>query len=137
MFPAGVSGNPNGRPKGSTNKVHAVNIILEAVDHLQKTKKNNLIAWAKANPTEFWSKVFPKIIPKEIDLSLLGNIDHTLSLSPELSAALIALAQQKVRDKYLPPDGSGEVVIEDSNGNKENSKGADVPGAPIGRDETA
>ncbi len=31
-FPPGVSGNPNGRPKGSRNRSTIVNEILEAID---------------------------------------------------------------------------------------------------------
>jgi hypothetical protein len=65
-----------GRPKGCKNKLsrNAVDAIWGAYEHLQKTD-NNLQAWAKANPDEFYSKVFIKVIPKNVTVS--GGIEFS------------------------------------------------------------
>lgn len=59
-------GNP-GKPKGYPNKVKlgvkAVRAcFIDAFNELQKDPKANVIAWGKANPSEFY-KILPRILP--------------------------------------------------------------------------
>ncbi len=65
-FTKGTSGNPNGKPRGSVNKLNkAIKIaILDTFNELQDDPKNNLLAWAKKNPGEFY-KIAAKLIPTE------------------------------------------------------------------------
>ncbi len=74
-FKEGQSGNPNGRPVGSKNKLTRTfkEILTDALEALQEDKKNNLQAWAKENPTEFY-KIASKLIPTEVNATVEGKI---------------------------------------------------------------
>jgi len=65
-----------GRPKGSKNKVTSDvrQLILEAAAALQTDKKTALKTWAKENTTDFYTKVFVKILPKEIKETHEGEL---------------------------------------------------------------
>lgn len=69
-----------GRPKGSTNKLtRAVKDAFQAAfEDLQGDESNNLLAWAQANPTDFY-KLASKLIPSEINASVTGNLTATIA----------------------------------------------------------
>ncbi len=67
MFEEGKSGNPNGRPPGSLNRLTKTvrEVILNTFNDLQSHETANLKTWAEENPTEFY-KIASKLIPTEI-----------------------------------------------------------------------
>jgi len=70
-FVKGKSGNEKGREKGSQNKLTKTfkEMLNEALLAMQEDKKNNLIAWGKENPTEFY-KIASKLIPTELNAAI-------------------------------------------------------------------
>lgn len=70
-FEKGKSGNPKGKPRGAVNKLNkAIKLaIQETLNDLQEDPKNNLLAWAKKNPGEFY-KLAAKLIPSEAKADL-------------------------------------------------------------------
>ena len=65
----GVSGNPKGKPKGATCKVSSDvrQFVLDVAQSFNSdpTKSIHII-----DPTDFWTKIFPKIIPKDLNLQV-------------------------------------------------------------------
>lgn len=67
-----------GRPKGSQNKVtKAVKEAFEAAFNDLQTGENNLVAWAEANPTDFY-KLASKLIPSELNANISGSLTGIL-----------------------------------------------------------
>jgi hypothetical protein len=73
MFKAGISGNPNGRPKGTFGgRIQA----LAGLDRLLERKKNQralikaLEADLHANPVRFFKTVIMPLLPREARLSI-------------------------------------------------------------------
>ena len=58
--------NPEGRPKGSKNKM-VLEMILDTADYLE-SKGKGLKAFALNDPLAFWTKIYTKIVPREISL---------------------------------------------------------------------
>jgi len=67
-------GNP-GRPTGALNKItrSVKERVLDAFEQLQEDEKNNLLAWAKSEPTEFY-KIAAKLIPAEINAHIDNKV---------------------------------------------------------------
>jgi hypothetical protein len=74
-FKKGESGNPNGRPVGSQNKLTVMfrEILKQTIDDMQNDPKHNMLSWAKENPTEFW-KIASKLIPVEIKAHIENKV---------------------------------------------------------------
>jgi hypothetical protein len=84
-FKKGQSGNVKGREVGSKNKVTLLaldvkDVVFNAFQDLQADPKNNLIAWAKENPTEFY-KIAAKLIPTNIE----AKVSNTINVIPPKS----------------------------------------------------
>jgi hypothetical protein len=90
-FQKGNNANPNGRPKGSKNKVTTdiVQLILKVDQNLTKAKKG-LNVQAKADPSWFYEKIFAKVIPKDVNVN--ATVKH--DISDKLSKAL------ELKDKH-------------------------------------
>ena len=76
-FKKGQSGNKEGRPKGSENKLTKTvkETVLGVFNDLQEDPKANLLSWAKTEPTEFY-KIAAKLIPMDVSASVqLTNFD--------------------------------------------------------------
>ena len=74
-MPKGFQKGNSGKPKGATNKLTRTfkEILTDALEALQEDKKNNLEAWAKENPTEFY-KIASKLIPSEISATVESKV---------------------------------------------------------------
>jgi len=75
-MPRKAPNNGGGRPKGAKNKVTADvrQLILETAAALQTDKKTALKTWAKENTTDFYTKVFVKILPKDVKVDHDGEL---------------------------------------------------------------
>lgn len=60
------SRNPSGKPKGTKNKqtVAVKQCIINAFEHIGGVQ--NLAIWAEANPTDFYTKMWVKVMPTEV-----------------------------------------------------------------------
>ena len=77
----GRTGNPNGRTKGSLNKISKTfkEILNEALLKIQNDPENNILQWAKKNPTEFY-KLVSKLLPLQVESEITQTstiIDYT------------------------------------------------------------
>jgi hypothetical protein len=68
-FKKGESGNSEGRPKGTPNKLTATvkDVFTTVFTELQSDSEVNLKAWGKDNPTEFY-KLCSKLIPAAVEM---------------------------------------------------------------------
>jgi hypothetical protein len=87
----GHTNNPNGRFKGSPNKV--TKSIREhfaaAFDMLQDDDIYNLTSWAKTNPTEFY-RLASKLIPTKVEADIVQPIQHIIQIIPDPNGHPIA-----------------------------------------------
>ena len=71
-MPGRKKGTPKtgGREKGSlnTHTKHVKDVLATAFSDLQNDPENNLLSWAKENPTEFY-KLAAKLIPTQMEHS--------------------------------------------------------------------
>jgi hypothetical protein len=69
-FKKGQSGNPAGRKKGTPNK--ATIAVKEAIERAFEGLGGvpSLIEWAKGNPDLFYGSVWPKILPRDFNISV-------------------------------------------------------------------
>jgi hypothetical protein len=76
----GKTNNPNGRPKGSTNKMSATvkEALLKTYDEIGGDARFAL--WAAGEPTEFY-KLFAKMLPKEMEVAGAGGGPLSVSIS--------------------------------------------------------
>ena len=75
-FAVGNPGGP-GRPKGVPNKTTqlAKNVISQAADKLGGMER--LVEWAREHPANeraFWTTIYPKVLPLQINAEIEGNI---------------------------------------------------------------
>lgn len=77
-FAKGVSGNPNGRPKGSENKLTKTvkETVLNVFNKIQEDHNHNLEAFAKKHPKEFYL-IASKLIPTE----MIGTTETIIKVS--------------------------------------------------------
>lgn len=78
------AGKPGpGRPKGLQNKFTRTvkEAVQAAFNELQCDKKHNLIAWGKANPTDFY-RIAAKLIPAAVEAKVSGSV--TVVADPEI-----------------------------------------------------
>jgi hypothetical protein len=71
-----------GRPKGSPNKTTTIakEAIALAADKLGGVER--LVAWAKEdekNEHSFWSSIYPRLLPLQVNADLAGSIVHTVA----------------------------------------------------------
>lgn len=68
-FEAGKSGNPNGRPRGASNKTNKLikEVFADAFYELQNDPKVNLVQWAKDNPGDFY-KLGIRLVPTQMTI---------------------------------------------------------------------
>lgn len=59
-----------GRKAGTPNKLgaSAKENAIEVFNLLQDDDTTSLLSWAKKNPTDFYTKIYTKLIPSAVDL---------------------------------------------------------------------
>jgi hypothetical protein len=87
----GHTNNPNGRPKGTPNKVTKTirEHFATAFDLLQEDDQHNLTAWAKTNPTEFY-RLASKLIPTKVEADIQQPVQTIIQIIPDPNSAPIA-----------------------------------------------
>lgn len=66
-----------GRTKGTPNKLgaSAKENAIEVFNLLQENDATSLLTWAKQNPTDFYTKIYTKLIPAAVDLDAKVDIN--------------------------------------------------------------
>lgn len=97
-FVKGQSGNPNGRGKGTPNKLTKTvrETILEAFNTLQEDPKVNIISFAKNYPRDFY-QIAAKLIPTEIRGTI--NTSDEVDYSKLSDAALEEIINASTKDE--------------------------------------
>jgi len=84
----GVSGNPNGRPKGarSRNQGDLLDRIVDVWNALENDDSTKLETLAKENPQWFYKHFLSKMIPRNIDIGLFAgrSSDHNTITDADL-----------------------------------------------------
>lgn len=79
-----------GRKKGTPNKTTAIaKVAIEAAAE-GLGGADRIIAWAKEDPTNervFWSQMYTKLLPMQIDADITQNIVSAKPMTPEQWAA--------------------------------------------------
>ena len=98
LFEQGKSGNPNGRPKGSPNKLTKTvrGTVLSTFNKLQEDKEHNLEAFAKKYPRDFYT-IASKLIPTEIRGTI--NTSDEIDYSKLSDAALDEIINASIKDE--------------------------------------
>lgn len=86
-FKKGQSGNLLGKPVGTVSAttklmVSVKDIVLSAFHELQGDPVNNIVAWGKANPTEFY-KIAAKLIPTQLNAEVTEKKIIVLAPNPK------------------------------------------------------
>ena len=94
MF-GGPGGRVGGRPHGCKNKLTITvrEAVLKAFNALQEDEDNNLIAWGKKNPGDFY-KIAAKLIPTEI----VANVRNVITVGVKPVSTLPANVQNSIED---------------------------------------
>jgi len=89
QFKPGESGNPTGRPKGAINKTTLAvkEAIEEAFDELGGVPA--LVQWARRDPEAFYSKLWAKLIPKNIEIKGVLSLEQLVEASMKLIEAKV------------------------------------------------
>jgi len=105
LYEKGESGNPNGRRKGSRNRLTQglKDAYLGAFDALGG--EQGLIAWGKKNPDLFYGQI-SKLLPKgieiktdqELTINIISNIPEPLPLPAKYAKKI-----EKGQCKCVPP----------------------------------
>ena len=107
-----------GRLKGTPNKMTGAvrEAIEKAFDGMGGV--DALTAWAKEHPTEFYSRIWPKLLP----LQIAGDADKpaafTIQWASEANLAREILARHlaEIRDRSGGPDDLGSNLMDASEG---------------------
>jgi hypothetical protein len=102
LWQPGQSGNPKGKPKGTK---HSQTIAVERAIHntfndLQGIPDKSLTSWAIDNTTAFYTILYPKIIPRNIDITS----------SDGAFPALITAALMEIAARYQAGAGGSEMA---------------------------
>lgn len=64
-----------GRPRGSRNKLplEARAYVMEVAAQLE-AEGRGMLEWARSNETDFWSKIYKAVVPREVDANVSGNV---------------------------------------------------------------
>jgi len=96
-----------GRKKGTRNKVTTeMRAVIEfAVKGMGGQKA--LLAWGKENPTLFWTKIFPLIVPKAVELSGMDGQALELRIIERVVTSRSAVELPPIQERVIPANGNG------------------------------
>lgn len=107
LFQPGQSGNPNGRPKGSRNKLGEA-FVAALHDDFQASGKEAIERVRTEDPAAYL-RVIASILPKQVEIKE-GAFD---SLDDLELAALVAAARSALGIAESGRDGSGQASVEE------------------------
>ncbi len=100
-FKKGVSGNPNGRPAGSPNRVTATvkETIANVFDKMQDDDETSLETWAKNNVDDFYKVVALKMLPIQLGNDPESPLTNSEGFTDAQVDKLISEIKMNVREQ--------------------------------------